>query len=282
MHLSPACPPIPLQVIYGLRRGHPSRGSLAATVQQLSGMLHGEAHPSEFIWHFVVSHPPPATATCTSISRVYEYCTLSVVPANTSACTLKTLLLCLVPCTPPPPSTRSALLQTSEGAAAEADEAYRNLLELERRSQGRVMSRPVSACTRVLAPLLLQEWQIVGSQVGDWHLGCTASLSFCAPGACSIVSYASCQPRCPTCLLAGLTAATQRVSVSLQAPPGAHDAVRAVTPAFPRASDGGRAVAAQLLHPQLPGEGWRGGSRPCAAGGAQVGGCGRLGQQAGG
>ena len=69
-----------------------------------------------------------------------------------------------MPSAKPPPSLPP--MQTSEGAAAEAEEAYRNLLELERRSQGRVMSRPVSACTRVLAPLLLQEWQIVGWQVG--------------------------------------------------------------------------------------------------------------------
>ncbi|KAL4433793.1 hypothetical protein ABPG75_000234 [Micractinium tetrahymenae] len=48
---------------------------------------------------------------------------------------------------------------TSERAAGEVEEAYRQLLELERRSQGRVMSRPVSACTRVLAPLLLQDWE---------------------------------------------------------------------------------------------------------------------------
>lgn len=39
-------------------------------------------------------------------------------------------------------------------------EAYQQLLELERRSQGRVMSRPVSACTRMLAPLLLQDWEV--------------------------------------------------------------------------------------------------------------------------
>lgn len=44
--------------------------------------------------------------------------------------------------------------------------AYRQLLELELRSQGRVMSRPVSACTRVLAPLLLQDWE-VGSRHRD-------------------------------------------------------------------------------------------------------------------
>lgn len=59
-----------------------------------------------------------------------------------------------MPCLPAP--------QTSERSAGEVEEAYRQLLELERRSQGRVMSRPVSACTRVLAPLLLQEWRVRG------------------------------------------------------------------------------------------------------------------------
>ena len=53
-------------------------------------------------------------------------------------------------------------LQTSERAAGELEGAYGALLELERRSQGRVMSRPVSACTRVLAPLQLQDWEVGG------------------------------------------------------------------------------------------------------------------------
>ncbi len=97
-------------------------------------------------------------------------------------------------------------MQMHRGAAEEAEGAYQALLDLERRSQGRVvsaapslqcncsvkaptsigavlhrritadlflhltprclvllqMSRPVSAVTRVLAPLLLQEWRVRG------------------------------------------------------------------------------------------------------------------------
>ena len=48
------------------------------------------------------------------------------------------------------------LVQTSVQAANEAEEAYGRLLALEQANQGRVMSRPVSACARVLAPILLQ------------------------------------------------------------------------------------------------------------------------------
>ena len=47
-------------------------------------------------------------------------------------------------------------LQTCVEAAAESEEAYNRLLALEQASHGRVMSRPVSACARVLAPILLQ------------------------------------------------------------------------------------------------------------------------------
>jgi len=79
----------------------------------------------------------------------------------------------------------SPALQTCERAALEVEECYRALLELERRSQGRVMSRPVSACTRVLAPLLLQEWEVRlcgrveswwGRRVGEF-MGCAVDIN---------------------------------------------------------------------------------------------------------
>ena len=111
-----------LQLIYSLHLGQATRSALRETSRQLDEMLHGSAHPTQLLRHFVTH-------------------------------------------------------EGAAGAGAEAEEAYRALLELERRSQGRVMSRPVSACTRVLAPLLLQEWQVGGGWAGaEAELGASDAL----------------------------------------------------------------------------------------------------------
>jgi hypothetical protein len=79
-----------------------------------------------------------------------------------------------------------ACVQTNERAAAESEAAYRNLVDLEQRSQGRVMSRPISACTHMLAPLLLQEWQVCGVSLGQTLRVCLVAVGGCkarhAPG----------------------------------------------------------------------------------------------------
>eukprot|EP00887_Chlorella_sp_A99_P005124 scaffold25.g5124.t1 len=56
---------------------------------------------------------------------------------------------------------------TSMQTSAEAEEAYARLLATEQSSQGRVMSRPVSACARVLAPILLQACRAGGGGGGE-------------------------------------------------------------------------------------------------------------------
>ncbi|KAL4853977.1 Inactive ubiquitin carboxyl-terminal hydrolase 53 [Chlorella vulgaris] len=66
---------------------------------------------------------------------------------------------------------------TNERAAAESEAAYRNLVDLEQRSQGRVMSRPISACTRMLAPLLLQEWQTSSLEAEEFLGRCKRHLA---------------------------------------------------------------------------------------------------------
>lgn len=136
----------PTQLIYALEGRQATRGALAATVRNLGEMLHGGSHPSHLVWHFVVSR-----GGCRVLRARGAVCQGKgdhpAAPRTLSS-----------PALPPAP----APLQTHERAAVEVEGAYWALLELEARSQGRVMSRPVSACTRVLAPLLLQDWQVGG------------------------------------------------------------------------------------------------------------------------
>ena len=114
------------------------------------------------------------------------------------------------------------------------------------------MSRPVSAVTRVLAPLLLQEWRVrtVLEAQRVWEQAvwfAMQSNSTCAgssaPRPPLLLLYPFTRPIHFATLSTGWRALPGGVCGAQQAGAGAHDAGRAAPPACAGPADGGRAVA---------------------------------------